>query len=496
MLRKVVLGIFIILLLLLKTPYILAYSIPDELSFGNEQYSLTDSIKYNNKVYQIITYQNGDTIVLDASESLVTNPNILNDVYLIRGYKIIFLKYGIEKSKFSIISEAINSYYDSLEILKNPALPILATFIGTISLPIIGTISLPVIVGVLSTLAENLRNGAKIPKSTVDRILENFVIIERGDASPKTYEEILQLSMLLRNQLNDWSGQFMILGYNVWGSLGDILYKIGDAGSNFPIVGNIAKDIKNAGSRMMESQKILTSSINWLSTLQVEQIKSDANTLANTMINSQEQRIKKLQEDFNSLSTVVYNDLAQAQTQINNAALQGADVTAANLLLQQASLKLEQAKSQVNNYYFKTAKSTLNDTSKLISDSKLALTLAINIHEIELKIEKIQEVINQKNAMGIDVSNAQKKLNDAKTALSNAKSFLSSIDFYNTKNQISVATSLAEEALNIANALTSTPKMPFVAQLELEHILLVILVIIVILIILLVYIILKKRTKI
>jgi hypothetical protein len=289
----------------------------------------------------------------------------------------------------------------------------------------------------------------------------------------------------------------MVLGYNVWGSLGEILYKIGDAGSNLPLVGDTAKEIKKAGSSMMESQRILSSSIEWLSTLQVDQIKYEANMLAQTMMNSQEQRIRKLQEDFNSAVNVLNNDLAQARSQIANAASQGADVTLANSLIQQASLKLDEAKIQADNYRFKTAKIALNESSVKISNARLASTLSIDIHKVELKFAEVQNIIDQKSSIGADVSSAQNKLNEAKAALSNAKSFLNSLDFNSAKNQISLASSLAEEALSIANSITNVPKSTSISsegkisiQIELEHILLIV---IIILTSLLVYVALKKK---
>lgn len=501
LLRKSLTSIFLILLLLLKVPLVLADSMPNELSFGNEQYYVADTIRYFGDNYQIIVYQNGDTIVLDSSGNLVTNPSILNNVYLIEGYKNVFSKYNVKKDKYSTISEALTNYYNSLGALTNPALrvalTVLGSAIGTVSLPIIGTISGPVIVNMLIDLAERLREGSKVPQSTVDKILENFALIENGEVTSKTYEDILQLSILLKNQLNDWSSQFMVLGYNVWGSLGEILYKIGDAGSNLPLVGDTAKEIKKAGSSMMESQRILSSSIEWLSTLQVDQIKYEANMLAQTMMNSQEQRIRKLQEDFNSAVNVLNNDLAQARSQTANAASQGADVTLANSLIQQASLKLDEAKIQADNYRFKTAKIALNESSVKISNARLASTLSIDIHKVELKFAEVQNIIDQKSSIGADVSSAQNKLNEAKAALSNAKSFLNSLDFNSAKNQISLASSLAEEALSIANSITNVPKSTSISsegkisiQIELEHILLIV---IIILTSLLVYVALKKK---
>jgi len=501
MLRKSFTSIFIILLLLLDVPLVLADSMPNELSFGNEQYYVTDTIRYFGNNYQIIVYQNGDTIVLDSSGNLVTNPNILNNVYLIEGYKTSFSKYNVQKDKYSTISETLTNYYNSLGVLTNPtsrlALTVLAGAIGTVSLPIIGTISCVVIVDVLIKLAEQLREGSKVPQSTVNKILENFALIGNGEATPKTYEDILQLSILLKNQLNDWSGQFMVLGYNVWSSLGEILYKIGDAGSNLPLVGDTAKEIKKAGSSMMESQRILSSSIEWLSTLRVDQIKYEANMSAQTMINSQEQRIRKLQDNFNSAVNVLNNDLAEARTQIANIASQGADVTLANSLIQQASLKLDEARIQADNYRFKTAKIALNESSMKISYAKLASTLSIDIYKVELKFAEAQKIIDQKSSTGANVSSARNKLYEAKTALSNAKSFLNSLDFDNAKDQISLASSLAEEALNIANSITNVPKSTSILsegkifiQIELEHILLIA---IIILTSLLVYVTLKKK---
>jgi hypothetical protein len=88
-------------------------------------------------------------------------------------------------------------------------------------------------------------------------------------------------------------------------------------------------------------------------------------------------------------------------------------------------------------------------------------------------------------------------LNEAKAALSNAKSFLNSLDFNSAKNQISLASSLAEEALSIANSITNVPKSTSISsegkisiQIELEHILLIV---IIILTSLLVYVALKKK---
>jgi hypothetical protein len=195
LLRKSLTSIFLILLLLLKVPLVLADSMPNELSFGNEQYYVADTIRYFGDNYQIIVYQNGDTIVLDSSGNLVTNPSILNNVYLIEGYKNVFSKYNVKKDKYSTISEALTNYYNSLGALTNPALrvalTVLGSAIGTVALPIIGTISGPVIVNMLIDLAERLREGSKVPQSTVNKILENFALIENGEVTSKTYEDIL-----------------------------------------------------------------------------------------------------------------------------------------------------------------------------------------------------------------------------------------------------------------------------------------------------------------
>lgn len=433
-----------------------AESTPRELAFENETFSTTQSVSYLGSVYEIVTYQNGDNVLFDSSGSLVTNTDTLNGAYLISGYQQAFSKYGITEAKYSALPNAISNYRNSLGVLTNPAsatvLGLLGAGLGTIALPVVGTVSGAAIIGALIFVAGRLGDTAKTPQSTADQILADFAQIKSGQATPKTYENVLTHSDQFKSQMKDWESQFIVLGNNVWGSLGDIIYKIGDAGANLWGVGDISKQIRSAGDNMIESQTTFSTTLEWLSTWNANQVKEDATSIAQKMMDSQKQRIRSLQSNFETLVGSVKDAYTKAQHQANEVASQGADISYANVLLQQSSSKIEQATSEAGNYQFKTARSILGEATNIILNSQAASNISLTIHKAEVKIAEAQNIISQKTANGADTQQAQAKLDSAKTSLSSAKNFLTSANFESAISQSSNALSMAQEAKNLADS--------------------------------------------
>ena len=416
-----------------------------ELSGVDETYVTLDSIMVSGASYDIISYQNGDVVLLNGQGELVLDSLLLNEVFTVKSYKDLFTQNGITNSKFNTVSSALNTLHSNAELVSDVMtwLAIGATLLGIGSL-LIGGVAIPfaAIVDAVAFVTSYVTNNLQTPLSTANLLQQEMNSLAGADSSSSKYSSILSMSVQLRDELSDLNNK-LILSISGYGNIAyyEALYTIADAIEG--LSSDYARDLRNQAFNIETSQKTLESSLDWLESLNVDVITSNSNSQANTYSSSQKSRLASRLTNYQSELNAVNIQIENAEDDVVNRASQGADISVSNSFIIQTSSKIEIAENHASRYEYRTALLSLGEASSLSQKAIDCARISLIIHQVEVKIDETQNVINNKASKGANVETATSKLNEAKTAVQNSKSLLAS--------NPSTAEQIANNALSYVN---------------------------------------------
>ena len=436
-------------------------NIEDELSLDNESYSLLETLTVNGNSYQIISYQNGDVILIDGQDNLVLDTSTLEEVFTVKGFKDTFIQNGITYSRFESVYLALSNMYDNAELANNLMswITLGAVIVGVSSI-VVGGIALPLIaiVGAVKFATSYIVDNIQYPLNTADNLLESLEDLNQGSVSSEDYFDILSLNEQITDELSDLNSQLLmnIVGFgNV--AYYEALYKIANVLE--VLSSDNANNLRSQASSIEISQTELEQTLIWLETLNTNSIISEAGSKSDNYISLQNNRIESIKSDFENELNKYNNQLVAAQSEISNQVAKGADISLSNSIIIQADAKITIAENHASEYEYRTATAYLVDASILLQQARDSAIVSLIIHQAEIAISEAQNVINQKSSNGADVTHAVSKLNEAKTSLQNSKSLLTT----NT-HEATISASKAETYANEAKGLAEIALDPIYTQ--------------------------------
>ncbi len=396
-------------------------------------------------MYEIIQYQNGETVVQDSGGVLVTSTSVLTEVFGIRSYQELFVQYEIMSAKYGTIHSALTTLQSNVKLLRNVwgLVTLIMGILGIASI-VVGGVAIPlsVLTGIVAVATQFILNNIESPLNTVSTIRMKIDAFAGVSISTANYKEILSLTRQLRTELTDLKNHLILKateGVSV--AYYRALYIIADLISR--VNADLGSKIRGYASEIEQSQQQIESSLQWLESFDEQPINQQAAAKTGTYMSLQHARLTSKQKDFDNSLDSLRSQLSEAQSQISTVANQGADVSYANSVIAQANGMLQTAQTQVLSYLFRTATSTLDSAQTLIQKAKTAASIAGIIHQAELALSEARAIIAQKVAQGANVEEAQASADTSTNYLNNAKSMLVS-------GSLELAAANANNALNIA----------------------------------------------
>ncbi|MBI4258108.1 MAG: hypothetical protein HY619_04060 [Thaumarchaeota archaeon] len=336
-----------------------------ELSSENETWVMHNLVVAGAQ-YTLVTYSNGDVLLLDGKDGLVTIVSTLEDVYGVKSFKDIFADNGLTSTNVQKISESLDSLHSNAKLVNDimtwvaiaaAAAGIASIFVGGVAIPI------AIVVGAVKFSTHYIVENTERPKATASELRNLLAELERGNAKFQDYKQALVLASKLRSQLKDLNSQ-LILQVTGFGNLAyyKALYSIADVVSG--VAGEQAKNLRQYGSAIEKSQSELEAALGWLDKLDTESIQQAATIQTNNYMKLQASRIESRKRVYESLFSQTQSLLVDARNKVNTASQKGLNALGAYSILSQAESKMDDAKNRGVRFEYRSAIALLTETSK------------------------------------------------------------------------------------------------------------------------------------
>ena len=367
--KVIIIGNTLLLVFLIVTSQIIVpvfaqENIANELSKENEQY-VVDNIIVRGERYSVVTYDNGEVLLLDDVSILITSTSTLNDVFGVKSFRELFNQNNLTSNNIATIYNSIDIIHTNAKFINEIMawLTLVAGMLGIISI-VVGGIAIPLtlMIGAVKIATNYIGNNIKIPRATISDLLSTIEKTEGIEAEPLLFEQTLnkvdetktQLTELNNELILDITGIENLAYYNA-------IYLIGDAIEL--VAEDQALDLFEYGYHIETSQKHLENTLVWLNTLNTENIKQLATTKTNDYTQMHNQRIETRTTEYRSFLTTTQSLLTEKRNNLNTASQQGYQTTEAYRVLSATETKIDNAKEFATEYRFRTAMDMLEEST-------------------------------------------------------------------------------------------------------------------------------------
>ncbi len=339
-----------------------------ELSAEKETW-VTENLSASGVGYTMVTYPNGEVIILDMKGELVTTKSTLEEVYGIKSFKILFAKNNLTSTEVGKIKEALDSLNTNAKLVNDimtivtiaaAAAGIASIFVGGVAIPI------ALVVGAVKVTTQYVVENTEKPKSTSVELVNLLTRLEGGNMVLADYKQALTLAVKLREQIKDLNSKLIL---QVTG-LGSIAYHkalstIADTISN--------QDLKKYAASVEKSQTELDNSLKWLDRLDVDNIKQLAITQTNEYMRLQTARIESRKKLYESTLNSAQGLIAGVKQDLTVASRSGIDASVPLRLLSEIEPKIKDARNHATNYEYRSAMDLLAEATSSLHQIEVML---------------------------------------------------------------------------------------------------------------------------
>lgn len=335
-----------------------------ELSAKNENF-VSNDIYVKGERYVIVTYDNDEVLLIDDAGLLVSSTSTLNEVFEVKSFRELF-------NQSNLTSNNIVPIYDSIDILHSNAklvndlmtwLTVAAIILGISSI-VVGGIAIPltVIVSSVKFATNYIVDDIQTPRATISDLLSIIEKTESKNAEPLLFEQSLNKVDETKVQLTEFNNQ-LILDVTGIGNVAyyNALYFIADAIES--VAGDQATDLRRYASIIETSQLQLDNALDWLNTLNTNNIQQSAATKTNNFIQLHKLRIETRSNEYSLVLSSTQNVLTEVRNNLNIASQKGYQTTEAYRVLSMTEPQIDTAKALANEYMFRTAMNMLEEST-------------------------------------------------------------------------------------------------------------------------------------